>query len=256
MSEALTINGKKLLPIKEVVGRSKYTRDYIAKLARDGQIVGAQVGRQWFIDDASLSKFVETTELETEVRKRHLSRERRREREVKSVIKNRFDVVAAHPRYGARRGVVRALTLVVCGVLSGYALYAAPDLVVKTVSLQKAQSNLSVSTHVAPTENAKHELPVSSLMLERAVFSDTQEARSFNPSAEGVLLLPKGGTVRSPEEIAALFSDPVEVAFSNPGVGEVRLRDGSEKGMAVEFVTVPVTVANSEGAAEVMTETP
>lgn len=246
MSEALTINGKKLLPIKEVMGRTKYTRDYIAKLARDGQIVGAQVGRQWFIDDSSLARFITTTELEAEVRKRQLSRERRREREVKVEITNRFAGVAAHPRYGAGRGVARALVVVVCGFLSGCALYTAPDFVAKTVALQRASSPLVFSTEVLSSEQEKHALPVASHTEERPVFSDTHEARRFDEGAQGVLLIP-ARSAETPVEVAELFSDPVAVAFVAPGVGTVSL-PGSDAGTTtgISFVTVPVETVSTQ----------
>jgi hypothetical protein len=240
MSEALSINGKNLLPIKEVVGRTKYTRDYIAKLAREGQIVGAQVGRQWFIDETSLARFTETTQLEAEVRKRHLSRERRLERDVKVEIKNRFDVVAAQPRYRARLGAVRALAVVVCAVLSGYVFYVAPPVLSTTAALQTAQSLLSGTTHVIPTEPEHYELPVASLSLQRVVFSDTHEVRRFGAETEGVLVLPSG-TTSTGVAVAELFSDPVAVAYSAPGVGTVSLKGANDTATTgIPFVTVPI----------------
>ncbi|MBY0309567.1 helix-turn-helix domain-containing protein [Patescibacteria group bacterium] len=243
MSEALTINGKKLLPIKDVAVGTKYTRDYIAKLARDGQIVGALVGRQWFIDNSSLARFIETTELEAEVRNRHLSRERRREREVKTAIKNRFDIVASHPRYSARQGVLRAVTVVVCGVVAGYAFTVAPDLFSQTVALQKAQSSLSVNTVMVASPEVQHELPLSSIVIERPVFEDTHEARRFSEGAAGVLVLP-AGSPEDPVVVAELFSDPVTVAYTAPGVGTVSLDSTTQLGStSLSFVTVPVAAA-------------
>lgn len=240
MSEELIINGKKCLPIKEVALRTRYTRDYIAKLARDGSIVGVQVGRQWFIDDTSLAKFIETTELEAEVRKRHLSRERRREREVKVEIKNRFDVVVSNPRYGARLGVMRALAVVVCGVLSGYTLYVAPDVLRNTNTLQKAQPLLPFTEQTTTSrESVEHELPVVSAVLERPKFSDTHEVRRFGSDTQGVLLLPAG--LEQGPVVTEYFSDPVVVDFQAPGVGTVSIP--SAEGFSttsLSFVTVPV----------------
>lgn len=250
------IGNKKLLPIKELVGRTKYTRDYIAKLARDGEVVGVQVGRQWFVDEVSLQRFIEASELELTVRRRHLSQERKREREVKQELKNQWDVVAAHPRYAPRRGVVQTLAIMVCGIFSGYALYTLPVMLVPVPMLQKAQAPLSesVSDRLLVGVAATYTLPISSTVIERVTFADTHEARHFSSSTQGVLVLPLAGILDTEADIAMLFSDPVDVAYDAAGVGEVRLQGVGDQHVVVPFVTVPVQVG-SEDLRSVMLET-
>lgn len=246
MSEALTINGKKLLPIKEVVGRTKYTRDYVAKLAREGQIVGAQVGRQWFIDEQSLTNFAEASELEAEVRNRHLSRDRRRERETKEVVKKQWDVIVAHPRYSARKGLAQSVLVVMIGMVAGYAVYATPEILVHTASFQNAQSPLAGEiAAIDTTVPTITELPVSSVVHERATFTDTFETRRLEGSEQGILLVPTTGTATTAEDIARLFSDPVVVSYAADGEGIVSLSGGevASSASSVPFVTVPFRVA-------------
>ena len=60
----LLINGKKYFPSSTLCTSFGYTSDYLGKLAREEKILGTLVGRQWFIEEASLKTFL----LKTEVR--------------------------------------------------------------------------------------------------------------------------------------------------------------------------------------------
>ncbi|KXJ99765.1 MAG: hypothetical protein UZ19_OD1000263 [Parcubacteria bacterium OLB19] len=57
MSTQIEINGAQLIPLKEAAKRIAYSRDYLAKLAREQKIVATQIGRQWFVDMYSLQTF-------------------------------------------------------------------------------------------------------------------------------------------------------------------------------------------------------
>lgn len=242
----MTINGKKLLPIRELVGRTKYTRDYIAKLAREGSIVGAQVGRQWFVDEVSLMQFAEASELEMQVRRRHLSQERKRERERSVELKNRFDIVALHPRYSRGRALAKVVAIILCGVVVGSGAYVLPPVISSTLVLQEAQAPL-VETFAAPRDfsaaTVTSPLSISSVVTERVVFSDVTEVQRFGTTSEGILLLPGDVVATTAAAVAALFSDNVEVTFVSPGVGSVRPVGG---GSDVPFLAVPVQVAQGD----------
>ena len=68
MLAQVKINGDTFLPIKEAAKLVLYSRDYVARLAREQKIVAMQVERQWFVDTVSLKNFAETAELEQTVR--------------------------------------------------------------------------------------------------------------------------------------------------------------------------------------------
>ncbi len=256
MSSALSINGKTLLPIKEVVGRTRYTRDYIAKLAREGVIAGAQVGRQWFIDEESLQNFSALSELEADVRRRHLSRERRRERDLKVVASERVAKILERPRYSRARALCATALVLCCGLLSGFSFYYLPErvsleaLAVKAGFLVGELSRVALGTGDAMGETkavppiALPETVIETALSEQPVFVDTVEARRFHDQSTGVLVLPVGSSVSTTEEIAALFSDPVEVVFRSPGVGEITYRGAVEGELvSVPFLTVPAPVS-------------
>lgn len=253
MNELVTPNENNLLSIKEVVGRTKYTRDYIAKLARDGLIVGVMVGRQWFIDEASLSRFSETTELELVVRNRQLSNRRRREREVKQDIESRLASVSADSRYSVARAITLAFMVVIVGGLTSYSAYVTPPFFVSYVMSQNAQSPLALEFYtdksLADTTPRLESPTVLAESGQRVVFENSVEVRSFASSTDGLLLLPAEGSLASEQEIAALFSDPVTLEYTADHSGTVvSARLGTTSSALVRFVAVPTQISQlSEG---------
>ncbi len=247
------INGRKLLPIKEVVGRSRYTRDYIAKLAREGVIVGAQVGRQWFVDESSLASFAEASELEAEVRRRHLSAERRRERELAHVVERQWDVIPQRPRYGRARATAATVAVLCLGVLSALAMQQVPAAVTHIAALQKTQvvegGAGAVSEAVIHTQFVSESVTTPAPAV---VFADIQTSETLTASS-AVLFVPAQAAT-SAESIAQMFSDPVVVTFASSGAGVVT-GSSSQGTTSVPFVTVPLTVAQDK-VTPVMPTTP
>jgi hypothetical protein len=54
---------KKLLSTKDAAKLSGYNPDYLARLCRDGKIIGTQVGRTWLVSQQSLEDFVKSQDL-------------------------------------------------------------------------------------------------------------------------------------------------------------------------------------------------
>jgi len=246
MSNVLTINGKNLLPIREVVGRTTYSRDYIARLAREGAITGVQVGRQWFIDHESLLQFAHASELEQQIRRRHLSHERRRERDTAAAVARQWTAVSAHPRYSARQAVLKSALIVVAGLCTGVMLHAAPVATIVATVSQKAQAPLALwrgTSSVSNEEVMLSEVPLFVFSNEEALhkiaFVPEAEVRAFPQNGTGILLLPVGASATTAEVVAAMFSDPVEVRYEADGMGTVALR-GVPSSTPLSFVTVPV----------------
>lgn len=57
MSDELFIEGVRYISAAEAAKSSNLTRDYIARLSREGRIAGTQVARQWYVSAESLKTF-------------------------------------------------------------------------------------------------------------------------------------------------------------------------------------------------------
>jgi hypothetical protein len=79
MTEELFFEGARYISAAEAAGTSNLTRDYIARLAREGKLAGKQVGRQWYVSQESLHTFLVTQEYANAQRRDALVRERQQE---------------------------------------------------------------------------------------------------------------------------------------------------------------------------------
>jgi hypothetical protein len=237
MLSTLEINGKKLSPIKEAVLVTKYSRDYVTRLAREGKIVASLIGRQWFVDVDSLRSYAESISLEQEVRNRQLSEERRRERQLREVVEEQRTQQRKRANTLSRRSLVAASLVLCSGLVGGtvvYQTHSFPSLSDTTLT----QLTLSPQAELMPaqTSGATQSSP-ESLDQGRQSSSDV---RSMGEISEGVLLLPNSGSV---DDVAELFSDVVEVRKTVDGEETVVMVDatGDPIGEEVPFVVVPVT---------------
>lgn len=56
--DELEIGGKRYLSTRRAGREHKYTADYIGQLIRAGKVVGKKVGRAWYVEEASLSRYL------------------------------------------------------------------------------------------------------------------------------------------------------------------------------------------------------
>jgi len=248
MSDALTINGRILLPVKELATRSRYSRDYITKLAREGQVVAAQIGRQWFVDEDSLKAFSEASEIESEVRRKHLSLERRRERELKSKVERLWDVIPKRPQYSPARALLLSVLIMSGALFSLVAARQIPHVVTHIATLQKAQSVLvggpEMINEITQSELIAPELE-GSVRGHVVVFEDTSSQERLANPTQGLLLLSDAFALgTSAAHIASVFSDPVSVTFTNSHEGVVAPRQAG-RGAPIPFVMVPISPINN-----------
>lgn len=115
MAESLTINGKEYIPSTVLAVRFNYTPDYIAKLARDEKILATQVGRLWFIEPSSLETFLKQVEIQKNIRKEEL----RRERQVEHLSHQSHKEVAIKAASFSPEAFAQAVVIVLCGTLVG-----------------------------------------------------------------------------------------------------------------------------------------
>src|SRR3989338_416317 len=245
MSTLVEINGISFLPIKDAAKEFSYSRDYVARLAREGKIVATQVNRQWLIDGVSLQNFAEASELEQSVRKQQLSLERKREQVVKqevASIKKKHRAKSKSINLHAQMVGAGGLCL---GLLTGAGMYTVSSLLSVPVT---SVANLGA---VSPTEEVYvEEIPLPAVTpqpttlysseVEYPLFVVEEEVRDLSVgNAEGVFLLNRDGEVQTAADVAALFSDEVEVEFLDDSTGVVKYQSGAGEVVEYPFVSVP-----------------
>ncbi len=252
MSTQVEINGASFLPIKDASKLVSYSRDYVARLAREQKIVASQIGRQWFIDVTSLRNFADTAELEQTVRKQQLSLERKREQTVKhevSVIKKTARGKVKLVRVRAQLAATLALSL---GLIVGTGLYTSSALLPQEINLARlggvAEVTMIEELPVVATESFAQAEPqpttLYSTVMEYPLFVDESEVRAMSASGtEGIFVLPSHGTVETAAEAEQLFSDDVMVVFSATTSGVVEYKKVGGEIVEYPFVSVPVSGA-------------
>ena len=79
MTDEIFFEGQRFISAGQAALLSSLTRDYVARLARDGKIIGRQVDRQWFVSQDSLRTFLVAQEFASNIRRNALIRERQKE---------------------------------------------------------------------------------------------------------------------------------------------------------------------------------
>ncbi len=241
MTGALEINGKKLLSIKDAAKAVSYSRDHITRLARENKIVATHIGRNWYIDINSLKSYEEVSKTEQEIKQRHLSEERRRDLQVKEVLRARQQVHARKGRTSKKIATAfasLALTLgLVSGVLLNYTIGA---------KISGQQQIATVTTSQGLSEKPQV-VPESSSAMFQPDFEEDSRVRTFSEADSGILLLPQFSKddVNRVQFVRNYFSDPVEVVVGENGETFVVMVDenGNPIGEPIPFVSVPINQA-------------
>jgi excisionase family DNA binding protein len=241
MSTTLPENFSKLLPIKEVAKRVGYSRDYIARLAREGKIVASQVGRQWYVDLDSLQSYNSNSLFVEELQKKILSEERRREREVAeqlSAVKSQALNFVATERVSA---ALSSIAVLLVGLVTGSMFYSfglfyipvSPVVSMANLSQTSAEGSTVIDSKLQTLETS---LPTLLYIDEDNLVRDEVVELEAN---FGVLLLAKSRTGASSQTVADLFSDPVSVSFDGTTGGVVRFERVDGEVVDFPFVQVP-----------------
>jgi cytidylate kinase len=75
----IDIDGSRHVAAAVLAAQSGYTRDYIARLARQHRIEGRQLGTHWYINEASFREFIVQQEASRAERRHQLAAVRRNE---------------------------------------------------------------------------------------------------------------------------------------------------------------------------------
>ena len=235
MSSVVQLGSAQLLPIKAASEIVPYSRDYVARLAREGKIVAVYIDRQWFVDTTSLQNFYTNALLEESVRKRHLSLVRKHDLEVKEVYRNRLEVVIDKK---SKRTVA---TVVHAGMVVGFGLMAGMLLVTTGSYLTNERLQHLAQIPSAGLFSYFSSSPITNPVGDVIHFSDftvieTDTALSLQ---NGIVLVPRF-SASTTESVADFFSDPVTVEIISTTTGIIRSQNVAAAVTEMPFVRVPV----------------
>ncbi len=242
MSTQIKINGMHLVPLKEAARQATYSRDYLAKLAREQKIVATQIGRQWFIDVTSLQNFLDSAALEQEVRKQQLRDERKREllakKELNTLsIDTEIKINKTHNLSLAISSIVLFL-----GFFSGTVMYSVFD-IKNNLNNNFSATNVTALSLESKTGEIKVAEPQATTLFtnvtEYPLFVDESSVRKMNTVDEGILLLTNGEEKNNSESLANLFSDQVSVEFTGSNNGYVVYETPDNSVREIPFVSIP-----------------
>lgn len=255
MSTLVEINGDTFLPIKDASKLVSYSKDYVARLAREQKIVATQIGRQWFVDTASLKNFAHAAEIEQSIRKQQLSLERKREQTVKHEVQTIKKTTQGKAKLVKVRAQVAATLALSLGLMIGGGVYTSSALfsqfshptgvshvsAVGDVRLAEELPVVAVTTsEFAPAEPQPTTL--YSNVIEYPLFTDESEVRAMSSSStQGILILPREGGIKNVSDAQGIFSDEVNVVFTEDNSGVVEYVTEAGETLEYPFVSVPVS---------------
>lgn len=241
MTSSIQLGKNPLIPLKEAVLLVPYSRDYIARLAREEKIVALQFDRQWLIDPTSLTNFFNQAKIEDVVRRRHLSELRRREIEIRDEFVRTIEVLGQKQAGSPYVTHAQSGLVVLCGLIVGILFYAASINLTPGRRELIAQIPQNIFSSFIVNDSAEvHEVAVSRGV---EVFYEALEVTESIPLSQGILLAP-ASTTESLDALGILFSDEVQVSMLSTTTGVVYLdRDNA---LPVPFVRVPSAGNGSE----------
>lgn len=252
MSTQVEINGATFLPIKDASKLVSYSRDYVARLAREQKIVASQIGRQWFIDTTSLRNFAETAEIEQSVRKQQLSLERKREQTVKQEVVTIKKTTRGKVKLVKVRAQLAATLALGLGLMIGGGVYTSSKLFPQETNTAHLSAVGDISLAEELPVMAREELAAAkpqpttlySNVIEYPLFTDESDVRAMGTSStQGILILPSEGNITTLEDTQNIFSDEVEVVFTESSSGVVEYVTAEGEVLSYPFVSVPVSGA-------------
>lgn len=240
MKNQVEIGDKKLHSIQEALSHVSYTRDYITRLAREGKIVAVQVRRKWYVDIQSLKNYAESSRLEADIRREHLSEQRKLEQHIRKA-QQQHEAKATQGTYTAQKqAFVLAGSVLTMGLVMGVFGYAlilsSPD------ASSVVQQTIGVNQNAQTAANAKAVMANNTnpdKVTDSTIPPDTLTEETVSHGAEGILVLPFGDAA----DPSSIFSDEVQIRTASSGTQTAVLLDsqGNDLGREIPFVVVPVT---------------
>lgn len=260
MSTTIEINGTDFVSVKDASKEVSYSRDYLAKLAREGKVKATQVGRQWFVELGSVQNFIENKNIEQEVYRRRLSEERRKELEVREKI----DEVTTFKETKINQTSTSSLNTSFLVLGSGLALGVTLFFLLSVLEIDFHPSekySATVSANLENTNNFNISSEIENKVSNRSepdnlpdkkanalgevtvnypVFSNESEIRKLSEAdMRGIFLLTREGEVKDEKDVENMFSDEVKVRFVDENSGVVSFVNEAGEKTEFPFVSVP-----------------
>jgi hypothetical protein len=227
MADPLKIGDRNLVTLTDATKLVPYSKDYIAKLARDAKIAAAQFDRQWYIDVDSLKNFFALAQLEVQARAEYTRALRKQELDLHEWWSLFTKTHAERRAERAHKSLQKTIIVVILGMLVG-------ALLVRVVPYTQPDTAVALLGELyAPAARLTPEKTRSDSWYNVGVV--TEETTEIDMRA-GLLLLPSATSTAS---ATSLFSDPVVLDTDGIGTGTVRLQDGTS---TIPVIEVPVVV--------------
>lgn len=219
-----------LISAKAASNLVPYSRDYIARIAREGKIQAVQIDRQWFVEETSLKNFYEQSLLEDVVRKQHLSLKRKLDLEIKESYQSRLKTLDQKRATAPTVAVIIAALVLVGGMSSGL-WFLGGDSSAYLASLS------SVKFQTFPQSEPQPAVPVKNL-LRYAAPSDVEESTRELSLRDGIVLLPSATNSQQVAAVVDLFSDNVAVTMTGTSTGIIEVEQAGVVS-TLPFVRIP-----------------
>lgn len=229
MSQAtLQKSDTEIISVKVAATLVPYSRDYIARIAREGKIVAVQIDRQWFVERTALINFYEQALIEESVRKQHLSLKRKLELQIKERHQDRLQILAEKRMTGS----------VQAALLTAFILFGG----ISTACL--FLGNFSSSSIASVISSQTQTLPAIDIQAQPFILVDYLDApadvlETTKPlSLDGGIVLLPSNTTKMNNEIADFFSDDVEINMTSTSSGMISTEQNGIK-TELPFVRIP-----------------
>jgi excisionase family DNA binding protein len=241
MTKSLEIAGKKMLSIRYASECIGYSHDYVTRLAREGKITAAQVGRNWYVDLESVRQYASVMELELKLRQQQLSDERKREQQIRKLAEYQVVKANASGWTQKRYALMAVLAMVGVSTVSGVALKHLTSREAIPANVQAASVEQIREVQGSPIVKNTEGLDAQGNQEHLNFSHESSQLSTLADKSEGVLLLPNISS--STTNAAALFSDEVKIVTDSK-TGEQFVALLNDRGEVVEkipFVVVPVS---------------
>jgi hypothetical protein len=245
MTDSFRIGDRDLIPLKDVGKIVPYSRDYVARLARDGKIAAAQFNRQWYIDAESLKSFFEHAQLEMQARIEYTRALRKQELDLHewwaAFEQNQAEQKIKRPA----RALGRTIMVIILGMFVGMMLVRFAPLASPAGLANLIVQYPNVAQLVAPYPDVVVDSGGEMLWFEAGDVSTAEEPLEMTA---GLLLLGDGSSSSlSTTSIQDLFSDPVVYEETSSTTGTISLPQSSTTIPVVRVPQVQLEQAEEAG---------
>lgn len=201
MSNEIHFDGVRYVSAAEAGRSTDLTRDYIARLCREGKLRGRRVGKNWYIDYPSLLSFLVTQKYERSAMQMELAQVRAREYQLSSNPKHSFQDFQAKRQGKPLSGSQNDITVQMARAVATHAVHTPPG--ISDIALRVAPH--ASSAIVSPVAEFIHKLVA--LTLACAVTLGTYSLVYPQYARYAVVTIAKVGT--SMRDVYSLIADGV-----------------------------------------------